>query len=166
MAQRRRPDPRTAQGRTPAAGTFDRPARRRPACPARQGPAVSRDPVPLSNTPWWLPEVTLGGGDGLTRQRCNPYGHETGGPKHLEGGVYSPEHEPYTWYCEAVADARYRAECVHGHRGQQMWLCNGHRMMLAKRAMGVCPPCAWPPKALRLHEQMNAIRYGAAVMDE
>ncbi len=127
---------------------------------------MSRDPVPLSNTPWWLPEVTLGGGDGLTRQRCNPYGHETGGPKHLEGGVYSPEHEPYTWYCEAVADARYRAECVHGHRGQQMWLCNGHRMMLAKRAMGVCPPCAWPPKALRLHEQMNAIRYGAAVMDE
>lgn len=116
------------------------------------------------NTPWWLPDVTVrGAGSGVLVRRCDPFGHESGGPRRLEGGFYGPEAlGPHMWHCQARADARYRYTCRCGHQGPAQWLCNGHVMMIRRRMSGVCPPCAHPPAEIELQAQMEHVRQSAS----
>jgi hypothetical protein len=106
-------------------------------------------------------------GTAVVTRRCNPYGHETGGPRHLLGGMYGPEYEgdKYKWTCERRAEGRYRMTCRCGHRGQEMWLCGpgtetgtssegattwhhpGHVAEIQKRASDSCPKCLYPEEA-------------------
>jgi hypothetical protein len=103
----------------------------------------------------------------VTTRRCNPYGHETGGPRHLLGGVYGPEYEGalYKWQCERAAEIRCRMTCQCGHKGQVMELCGpgividaqgrpfthpGHVAELSKRGSDSCPVCMFPPEAREL----------------
>lgn len=113
------------------------------------------------NTPWWVDGVdTGGGGAGLLVQRCDPFGMESGGPKHLEGGFYGIEHlGPHLWQCKARAAERYRTYCRCGHKGEPKWLCAGHVMMIRQRMSGVCPPCAHPPAEIELQAKMHNLRY-------
>lgn len=115
------------------------------------------------NTPWWLPDVTIAGaGPGMLVRRCDPFGYESGGPKHLEGGFYGTDSlGPHLWHCTARADARYRYTCRCGHKGPEQWLCNGHVRMIRQRMSGVCPPCAHPPAEIELQAQMVQLRRSA-----
>lgn len=91
--------------------------------------------------------------------RCNPYGHETGGPARLLGGMYGPQFEgKHKWVCENPATVRARMICPAGHRGQEMKLCQGHAIEIQKRQSGLCPPCAWPPEALQWHEVIETLQ--------
>jgi hypothetical protein len=70
--------------------------------------------------------------------RCNPYGAESGGPRHLLGGLYGaasartpdmhlPENvEQGEWRCDQPAQLRCRMYCACGHKGQVMNLCSWH----------------------------------------
>jgi hypothetical protein len=70
--------------------------------------------------------------------RCSPYGAETGGPRHVLGGLYGPNsartpdmHLPASveqgeWPCTRPAEVRCRMECACGHTGQIMQLCSWH----------------------------------------
>lgn len=111
-------------------------------------------------------EPVLGGaGAALVNRRCNPYGHETGGPKHLIGGVYGPQYEgPQKWVCERRAVLRARMSCQFGHRGQEMWLCRGHAIEIQKRQAGLCPKCAYPPEALMLGAEIELAQNELAVI--
>lgn len=115
------------------------------------------------NTPWWVPGVSVGGaGSGVLVTRCDPFGMESGGPKHLEGGFYGTDAVgPHLWYCKARADSRYRTYCRCGHKGQPKWLCGGHVMMIRQRMSGVCPPCAHPPAEIEIQAQMQGVRQSA-----
>jgi hypothetical protein len=117
------------------------------------------------NTPWWMPgvEVTGTGGGGLLVQRCDPFGMESGGPRHLEGGFYGTEAlGPHLWLCKARAYARYTHHCRCGHKGKPQWLCEGHVHMIRKRMSGVCPPCAHPVREIEIQAQMHQARQSAA----
>lgn len=95
--------------------------------------------------------------------RCNPYGHETGGPKHLFGGLFSTAYEGrYKWVCEAAADGRYVMCCPYGHKGPPIRLCYPHVYMITKRMSGVCTRCAMPPEAREVWEDLQH-QYGRYV---
>lgn len=115
------------------------------------------------NTPWWLPNVTVtGAGDGVLVQRCDPFGYESGGPRHLEGGFYGLDSlGPHLWQCKARADARYKMTCRCGHAGRPAWLCNGHAAVFHYRMSGVCPPCVHPARELEIQAAMASIRNSA-----
>lgn len=123
---------------------------------------MSRGPVSfLSNTPWWLPDVTVGGAEGMLLQRCDPFGAEskmTG----LEGGFYGPEHlGSIMWHCQARADGRFRTRCKCGHRGKPTYLCVGHARQFRSRMSGVCPPCVHPPREIEIQASMEGARQRA-----
>jgi hypothetical protein len=102
-------------------------------------------------------QVTAGAA--VITRRCNPYGHETGGPRHLLGGLYGPEHEgPQKWHCENPAEVRCRMKCAFGHRGQIMNLCRSHAIEIQRRQADLCPKCAWPPAAVGINEAMNYLQ--------
>jgi hypothetical protein len=101
----------------------------------------------------------------LLHTRCNPYGHEDGGPRHLLGGLYGPEYEGKNkWHCPNLADRRARMECKCGHRGQPMDLCQDHHGEIQRRQAGCCPPCAWPPAAIDLKERIDYANQQLAMM--
>ena len=70
--------------------------------------------------------------------RCNPYGAETGGPRHVLGGLHGPASAATPgqglpdnvaqgeWRCAQRAQVRCRMICACGHRGQVMELCSWH----------------------------------------
>lgn len=120
-------------------------------------------PDVLDNTPWWLPGVTTsGGGAGLLVARCDAFGMESGGPRHLEGGFYGANAlGPHAWQCKARADGRFTMSCRHGHKGQPQRLCSGHVRMIRKRMSGVCPACAHPPAELAIQEAMQRTQHKA-----
>jgi hypothetical protein len=93
----------------------------------------------------------------ITR-RCNPYGHESGGPRHLLGGVYGPQYEgQYHWVCESPATHRVRMHCVlYGHSGPVMEICDQHHAEIQKRQAGLCTRCAYPPEARSCQEEIEA----------
>ena len=92
----------------------------------------------------------------FNQARCNPYGHESGGPKHLFGGLFTSAYEgPYKWTCEARADGRYVMECGYGHTGPVIALCYPHVYMIGKRMAGVCTRCAMPPEARDVWETLQ-----------
>lgn len=80
--------------------------------------------------------LTAAAAPGVVLGRCNVYGAETGGPKHVLGGMYGPGSARTPgmqlpdnvaqgeWVCERRADVRVRMVCVCGHRGQVMELCS------------------------------------------
>jgi hypothetical protein len=75
---------------------------------------------------------------GVKLGRCNPYGAESGGPKHVLGGLYGaasartpgqglPENvEQGEWICGQPAQVRVRMVCGCGHSGPVMELCSYH----------------------------------------
>jgi hypothetical protein len=100
-----------------------------------------------------------GGSAAIVTARCNPFGHETGGPKHLMGGVYDASYEgPQKWHCENPAAVRARMMCERGHKGQVMNLCRSHAIEIQRRQSDLCPPCAWPEAAVQLNEAMNFVQ--------
>lgn len=126
---------------------------------------MAPSPDVLDNTPWWLPDVTTGGGGaGLLVARCTAYEQRNGeGPKHLEGGFYSlASLGPHVWTCKARADGTYTMGCRCGHRGQPQQLCNGHVSAIRKRGSGVCPRCVHPDAELAIQEAMTRARQDAA----
>ena len=73
--------------------------------------------------------------------RCNPYGAETGGPKHVMGGLHGPNSARVDtpdvpglpeavvqgeWACHQPAQVRVRMVCRCGHTGAVMDLCSWH----------------------------------------
>lgn len=101
----------------------------------------------------------------IITRRCNPYGHETGGPQRLLGGVYGPEYEGrYKWTCSHPATLRVRMSCEHGHRGQVMELCLPHAREIQRRQAGLCPACAWPPEARMWQEVIERLQNELAVL--
>lgn len=70
--------------------------------------------------------------------RCDPYGAETGGPKHVMGGLHGPDSARTPdmdlpenvaqgeWICRQPAQVRVKMECRCGHRGEAMNLCSWH----------------------------------------
>jgi hypothetical protein len=89
--------------------------------------------------------------------RCNPYGHETGGPKRLLGGLYGPDHEgPQKWFCENIATHRVVMVCGQGHRGEPMDLCDSHHAEIQYRQSGLCTRCAFPPEARGVQETITS----------
>lgn len=110
--------------------------------------------------------MTAAGGVAVLMGRCNPFGHETGGPRRLLGGMYGPEHEGrIKWECHNDAEVRVRMMCVGParHRGQIMKLCRPHVLQIQKRQAGLCPPCAWPPEALALDLEIRRLQQELAV---
>jgi hypothetical protein len=104
-------------------------------------------------------------GVAVVTRRCNPYGHETGGPRHLLGGVYGPEYEGKTkWVCKEAVTLRARMMCPHGHRGQVMDLCMQHAIEIQKRQAGLCTKCAWPPEALMWNEAISKLQQELAAL--
>jgi hypothetical protein len=89
--------------------------------------------------------------------RCDPYGHETGGPKRLLGGMYGPEHEgPKKWFCENAATHRVVMVCtLFGHRGEPMSLCDQHHAEIQRRQSSLCTRCAFPPEARGVQEDIT-----------
>ena len=77
-------------------------------------------------------------GGTLVGGRCNPYGAESGGPRHVLGGLSGPGsartegmHLPEAvaqgeWACSNRAEVRCRMYCRCGHKGQVMELCSWH----------------------------------------
>lgn len=130
----------------------------------RGGPARSGGAPPLNSTP-----------GGLMVTRCDPYGAES--RIRLLGGM-APDSQlgRIMWHCEAQAVGRFRMictggvygertaadggqlpayQCPGGHRGQPMPLCADHRRGIARRQAGLCPACAWPPRARELQEALE-----------
>lgn len=74
----------------------------------------------------------------LLLERCNPYGAETGGPRHVMGGLYGPgsaqtpdETLPLgiqqgEWTCPQQAQVHAYLVCKCGHHGRTMALCSWH----------------------------------------
>ncbi len=71
------------------------------------------------------------------------------------GGVNDPAREAYAWQCRNYAQGRYRMTCANGHCGAVL-LCYGHVWMIqhhhSRSKNGLCPRCAWPPRARELDE--------------
>jgi hypothetical protein len=102
----------------------------------------------------------------IVSARCNPYGHETGGPRHLMGGVYGPAYEgEHKWVCHNIAVVRARMICPLGHRGQEMLLCRPHAIEIQARQSGLCTRCAWPPEALMHNEAIEKWQQELAVLN-
>lgn len=105
----------------------------------------------LDNTPWWLHDNRRGTERSLGF--CNPYGFEDDSVTVL-GGTRDPNREAYLWQCRNYAEARYWMTCSNGHRGR-MTLCYAHAWQIGRRQAGLCPRCAWPPRARELDETMT-----------
>lgn len=114
--------------------------------------------------------------------RCDPYGHESGGPRRMLGGLYGPEYEGrYKWTCERKAEGRYRMICQCGHVGQAMALCGpgtvtnkvsglayhhpGHVAQLSERASDLCPRCAFPPGAAELTQLADRAQHTVKTLE-
>lgn len=117
-------------------------------------------------------------GTGLLTAMCDPYGAESG--IRLLGGLYPESHTGrIMWHCSNRAAARYRMTCQGGdygsrsapdgglvaafhcdggHRGQVMPLCLDHVREIGRRQSGLCPACAWPPRARMLQEQADQLQ--------
>jgi len=95
-------------------------------------------------------------GTGLLTERCDPYGAESA--IRLLGGLYDQTHlGKHMWYCPNRADAgRYRMQCPHGHHGDIMPLCTGHRVEMQRRQSGLCTRCAYPPEAIAIEMAIRA----------
>jgi hypothetical protein len=111
----------------------------------------------LDDTPWYHPGADNRRGTERSLGFCNPYGYETDDVR-VMGGVNKASSEPYQWQCQNFAQGRYWMICANGHRGQ-VKLCYGHVWMIqhhhSRAKNGLCPRCAWPPRARELDEKLN-----------
>lgn len=111
----------------------------------------------LDDTPWYIPGADNRRGTERSLGFCNPYGYEDSDVQ-VMGGMNDPNREAYQWQCRNYAQGRYRMTCANGHTGY-MKLCHGHVWMLqhhhSRAKNGLCPRCAWPPRARELDEKMN-----------
>lgn len=74
----------------------------------------------------------------LLLERCDPYGAESGGPRHVMGGLHGPGSartpddtlplnvQQGEWLCPQQAQVRVRMTCRCGHTGRVMALCSWH----------------------------------------
>jgi hypothetical protein len=109
----------------------------------------------LDDTPWYVPGADNRRGTERSLGFCNPYGYEDDKVVVL-GGTRNPDAEPYPWQCRNYAQGRYRMICANGHAGA-VRLCYGHVWMIqhhhSRAKNGLCPRCAWPPRARELDER-------------
>lgn len=101
-------------------------------------------------------------GTGLLTARCDPYGAESGGPKHLLGGMHGADAMGHImWGCENRADGRWImvCQCPHEHKSATPRpLCLAHVAEIQRRQSGLCPPCAWNDTARALEEEITWIQ--------
>lgn len=111
----------------------------------------------LDDTPWYIPGADNRRGTERSLGFCNPYGYEDSDVR-VMGGMNDPNREAYQWQCRNYAQGRYRMVCTNGHAGT-VRLCYGHVWMLqhhhSRAKNGLCPRCAWPPRARELDERLN-----------
>lgn len=121
-----------------------------------------RDPFGIGvevgdDTPWYIPGADNRRGTERSMGFCNPFGYEDDRMV-VMGGMRDPAAEPYPWQCRNYAQARYRMICANGHEGR-VRLCYGHAWMIqhhhSRAKNGLCPRCAWPPRARELDERAN-----------
>ena len=109
----------------------------------------------LDDTPWYIPGADNRRGTERSLGFCNPYGYEDGDVQVL-GGLRDPRNESYQWQCRNYAQGRYKMVCTNGHAGT-VRLCYGHVWMIqnhhSRSKNGLCPRCAWPPRARELDEK-------------
>jgi hypothetical protein len=93
--------------------------------------------------------------------RCNYSGHETGGPKHLLGGIYPASHEgPQKWICENPATHRAIMVCtLNGCRGEPMAICDRCHWNIQYRMSDMCTRCAFPPEARGWQEEIDSAQW-------
>lgn len=109
----------------------------------------------LDNTPWWVSDNRRGTERSLGF--CDPFGFESEDVR-VMGGMNDPAHESYMWKCQNFAQGRYYMTCANGHghdRKLIMRLCYAHVRNITTRMAGLCPACAWPPRAKELKERMD-----------
>jgi hypothetical protein len=111
----------------------------------------------LDDTPWYIPGADNRRGTERSLGFCNPYGFEDDDVR-VMGGMNDPKFEAYAWQCRNYAQGRYYMTCANGHRGT-VRLCYGHVWMIqhhhSRAKNGLCPRCAWPPRARELDEKLN-----------
>ena len=111
----------------------------------------------LDDTPWYIPGADNRRGTERSLGFCSPYGYEDGDVR-VMGGVNDPGAEDYHWQCRNYAQGRYRMVCANGHSGT-VRLCYGHVWMIqhhhSRAKNGLCPRCAWPPRARELNERLD-----------
>lgn len=111
----------------------------------------------LDDTPWYIPGADNRRGTERSLGFCNPFGYEDSDVQ-VMGGINDPNAESYHWQCRNFAQGRYRMVCANGHAGY-VRLCYGHVWMLqhhhSRAKNGLCPRCAWPPRARELDEKAN-----------
>ncbi len=113
----------------------------------------------LDDTPWYLGGGRFDNRRGTERSLgfCNPYGYEDSDVQ-VMGGMRDPNREAYVWQCRNYAQGRYRMTCANGHSGT-VRLCYGHVWLIqhhhSRSKNGLCPRCAWPPRARELDEKAN-----------
>jgi hypothetical protein len=111
----------------------------------------------LDDTPWYLPGADNRSGTERSLGFCNPFGYEDDRVV-VMGGTRDPAAEAYSWQCRNYAQGRYRMTCANGHSGA-VRLCYGHVFMIqhhhSRAKNGLCPRCAWPPRARELDERAN-----------
>lgn len=113
----------------------------------------------LDDTPWYLdPRMDNRRGTERSLGFCDPYGYES--EVQVMGGMADPGAESYAWQCRNFAQGRYKMTCANGHSGT-MRLCYGHVWMIqhhhSRAKNGLCPRCAWPPRARELNERSDHI---------
>lgn len=102
------------------------------------------------------------GNTGLLTARCDPYGAESGGPKHLLGGMHPASSMGHImWGCENRADGRWImvCQCPQEHKSAEPRpLCLAHVAEISRRQAGLCPPCAWNGTARAIEEQVGWVQ--------
>ena len=82
----------------------------------------------------------MGVGVLLIKKRCNIFGDDINGAVRVLGGLETGK--PRTqWYCPNEAVGRFRMECAHGHKGQEMHLCPQHLQQYSGGKVQFCPRC-------------------------
>lgn len=114
----------------------------------------------LDDTPWWHgPGADNRRGTERSLGFCNPYGYEDDNVR-VMGGLSDPNREAYLWQCRNYAQGRYRMTCTNGHTGR-VTLCYAHVWRIqhhhSRQQNGLCPRCAWPPRARELDEKATRI---------
>ena len=112
--------------------------------------------------------------------RCNPYGAETGGPRHVMGGLHGPNSArvdtadlpglPQSvvqgeWACRQPAQVRVRMVCKCGHTGAIMDLCSWHEEPGGHSEM-VAGTTRWVSEPVRVrghYEEISRRQAGACI---
>lgn len=90
--------------------------------------------------------IDLSAAPSVLHQFCNIFGDHISGAKTVLGGLADPKREKTQWYCKNFSIGRFRMECEHGHKGQNMQLCEAHLRQFGDQKVKFCPTCNADPE--------------------